>query len=142
MFADATAASTIWREWHRAFGDGDVADRLRLSIVTDVEPNDPFTYRAVIGPAPEPAFDENAKVVLSISRVGEINPTSNDNLRAFRAAYERSGGSHLGVAVVPPTGDIAQSRILGTLYLSRVRFVAAKDIGEQDLDVVALTEPS
>jgi hypothetical protein len=140
MFTDAAAASTIWREWHARFGDEDVVRRLRLSIIMDVRPNDPFSYRVVVGPASESAFDERTKVVFSISRVHEMNPTSSDNLRTFRSAYERSGGCHLGIAVMPPKGDIAQST-LGTLYLSRIRFVAARDIGEQDLDVVALSKP-
>jgi hypothetical protein len=141
MFTDTAAASTIWREWHGMFGDEDVVHRLRLSIVTDVKPNDPFSYRVVVGPALESAFNEGAEVVFSISRVHEMNPISSDNLRAFRTAYERSGGCHLGIAILPPKLDVAQSTVLGSLYLSRVRFVAARDIGEQDLDVVALSEP-
>jgi len=140
MFTGAAAASTIWREWYARFGAEDVVRRLRLSIITDVRPNDPFSYRVVVGPALESAFDERTMVVFSISRVHEMNPTSSDNLRTFRSAYQRSGGCHLGIAVMPPKGDIAQST-LGTLYLSRIRFVAARDIGEQDLDVVALSKP-
>lgn len=141
MFTNASAASTIWRQWQQTFGKEDAAARLRFSIVTDVDPRDRFTYRVVVGPAPEAAFDGGARIVFSIARVHEMNPTSDANLRAFRAEYERQMGCHLAVAVMPPGGmDISQSKILGTVYLSRIRFVAAKDVSEHDLEVVALRD--
>lgn len=138
MFTDLSAASTIWRQWQETFGEEDAAARLRLSIVTDVDPADRFTYRVVVGPAPETAFDSGAKIVFSIARVHEMNPTSDANLRAFRTEYERHMGCHLAVAVMPPRGmDFSQSKILGTVFLSRIRFVAAKDASQHDPEVVA-----
>lgn len=141
LFTDPFAASTIWRQWRQKFGNEDAADQLRFSIVTDVDPRDRFTYRVVIGPAPEAAFDGVAKVVFSIARVHEMNPPSDANLRAFRAEYERNRGCNVAIAVMPAGGmDISHSKILGMVYLSRVRFVAAKDVSDHDLEVVAVGE--
>jgi hypothetical protein len=141
VFTDLAAATTIWKQWHRWFGDRDASDRLRLSIVTDIDSDAAFAYRAVVGPPTDLVPDSKTKVVLSIARVLRMDPASDENLRAFRAEYERARGFWLGVSFVPPGGDITQLRILGALRLSQVRFVAARDLLDNDLDIVAVDAP-
>jgi hypothetical protein len=139
LFTNPAAASTIWKEWQRTFGTGDASDRLRLSIVTHVKPEDQFAYRAVVAPAPEAAFDGAAKVVFATARVLEMNPSSDTNLRNFRGEYERSHGCVLGFAMMPRAGaDFTQPEILGTVHLSQIRFVEAKDVSDHDMESVAL----
>jgi hypothetical protein len=139
LFRNPAAASMIWKEWQRIFGTADASDRLRLSIVTQVRPDDPYAYKAVVAPAPEAAFDGTAKVVFMTARVLEMNPSSDTNLRNFRAEYELSHGCLLGFALMPRAGaDFAQPEILGTVHLSRVRFVEAKDVSDHDMESVAL----
>lgn len=141
VFTDLAAATTIWKQWHEWFGDRDVSGRLRLSIVTDIDSDAPFAYRAVVGPSADLVPDGKTKVVMSIARVLRMDPASDENLRAFRADYERAHGFWLGVSFVPPGGDITQLRILGAVRLSQARFVAARDITENDLDIVAVDAP-
>lgn len=141
VFTDLGAATTIWKQWNQWFGDRDASGRLRLSIVTDIDSGAPFAYRAVVGPSADLVPDGETKVVLSIARVLRMDPDSDENLRAFRADYERARGFWLGVSFVPPGGGITQLRILGAVRLSQARFVAARDITENDLDTVAVDAP-
>ena len=141
VFTELTAAATIWKQWHRWFGDIDASNRVRLSIVTDIDPDAPSAYRAVVGPTADFRPDGKTKVVLSIARVLRMDPASDENLRAFRGEYERAHGCWLGVAFLPPGKDVTQTRILGAVRLSHVRFVKAKDIPEHDFDIVAVVAP-
>jgi hypothetical protein len=62
-------------------------------------------------------------------------------LRAFRTEYERHTGCYLAIAALPPRRvEFSQSRTLGTGYLSRIWFVAAKHISQHDPEVVALAD--
>lgn len=132
------AASAIWKEWRQTFGTDDASDRLRLTIVSKINPDDPFAYRAVVVAALNPAHDGRAKVVFGTARVLEMAPSSDANLRAFKAEFERTHRCLLGYASMPQEGVNHPMRVFETLKLSAVRFVEAKDISDQDLDGVAL----
>ena len=132
-FLNEGAARQIWRSWLDATGDLD--SLLSVTIITDVSAERPNDYRVVVAPNIKDQVLEGrvARLIYSTARVHEMNPDSDQNLRSFRAAYDRTGRSFLGIAAMP-SGVVTPKdvRMIGQAPYTLIEIRSANDLVERD----------
>lgn len=90
-FADAEAGKTIFDEWHKRIGKIDSFERLRVSIITGVNKNRPFSYSVVIGANPKLKSDTQSSFLILVSRINRMDPPNQINLNRFLDMYKKMG---------------------------------------------------
>jgi len=138
LFTNADAAQSIWHRWRDEIGPRDTANRLQMSIVTEVDPEAPFTYRVLVGPRLDVA-GRRGRVVFSTIRRHEMNPASDTYLRAFVAAYAEHQEFDLGIGAIPAgTTDIRRANLFGQIRLTSIRIRRASEVSDSDYEQIAL----
>ncbi len=106
-FKNPLIGKQIFDELRENIGSNDCKNRIRLSIITNIDPIHPSKYKMLIGPNEEylndlleaekvnnPQFDISdfkSSIFMGISRVLELEPTSNINLERFIREFRKHG---------------------------------------------------
>jgi hypothetical protein len=143
IFRDAEAGKQIFHFWNQEFGNIDLRERLRISILRGINKNDPFSYRIVIGSNPESELRESGtKFAVFINRIQTMNPTSGTNLDMFLASYRRMGSYFLAPGVVKQeflTASSVPHPIDAPHLMKRELHIRqAWEIGRNDFDSVGI----
>ena len=140
-FEDGKAGEAIFRVWKERWGDEDENEDLRLAIIIGVSKQNPAKYAIVVGPRlRHPAEDEN-KVIMQVSRIHQMTPSTSVNLENFIAAYNRSGRFFLAPAWISVSGEILGMPSAQFAIVKRQLDIReAWQIGENDPDSAALHE--
>lgn len=138
-FQNGDAGKAIFRELIEKLGSDDKQNRLRISIITGV--NKAFTnkYGVVIGSnLPDDGEFGRGQEIVSISRVHHMDNTNPMNLRMFQERFERTGKFWLMAAHWP--NEKTQPIFDETTIITKtsVRIAPAWQIGDNDLDSVAI----
>jgi len=138
IFTDLAAADEIWLGWSHAFGKVDESERIRVSVVRQVDPEHPAWYRVVIGANPRTG---SPGLAFALGRVLTVNPDSDINLERFLADYRMHGSYYLGVGFAPQDAvGPEDTKRRGFIQKKQLIVLNASDIGPNDLEVVALSE--
>ncbi|MXX90806.1 MAG: hypothetical protein F4Y68_16460 [Boseongicola sp. SB0665_bin_10] len=88
-YKNLPAAEDIFRSWRKRYGDDDVKDDLKITIVRGISRDSPAAYAVMIGQNPDnvPVSEEN--VFEFVSRFHRMYPNSTQNLDQFLADYAR-----------------------------------------------------
>ena len=140
-FEDGEAGQAIFRTWKDRWGDEDKDDALRVTIITGLSKQNPFTYAVVVGPSLRDLMEDRKKVIISVSRINRMSPNTSTNLDNFVTAYKKTGSFLFAPVRVSESG--------GVLEMPSDQFAIAKrqldireawQIGENDPDIAALCE--
>jgi len=139
VFRDSGAAKQIFRFLNEELRDRNSEERLRVSIVRDIDGRNPYWYRVLIGSNPAPDLrEQDVRYFVSVSRINTMEATSEANLERFLRSYERWKRYTLAAAVA--TGNILQPEPLDCPSLKRTELFVrhAWEIGRHDPDSVAV----
>ena len=91
IFKDINAAREIFRDWKKVFGDVDINDELRVSVVLGISRANPTWYSLGVGTEVDGKIITHNTHVMSSTRVNTMQPTSSLNLERFIEAYKFQG---------------------------------------------------
>jgi hypothetical protein len=91
MFKELRAAEDIFAAWHREFGQEDTEERLRVSIITGINSDNPAAYRVIVSVNPDWSGLKEAKgkQVIIVARFNEMTPRTSANLDRFMDRYRK-----------------------------------------------------
>ena len=87
VFADRDAARRIFAAWRDELGQDDQHDRLRISILTGVDKNNPAYYRVAVSTNIDSIAMPPSDHFVIVARIHHMTPTSSENLDRFRESY-------------------------------------------------------
>ena len=91
-FEDHEAALAIFEAWRARFGDTDVNEEIRVSIITGVAQDAPSSYSVVVGVNPRVRKEEvSGGQIITVARVNRMDPLDLRNLSGFLEQYGRAG---------------------------------------------------
>lgn len=136
LYEDRQAAEAIFSDLEDELGSEDREDRLRISIIRNIDRNNPAHYRVCI--SENFVFDSN-KTVQMIARINTMTPSTSENLDRFLSAFEEKQSYILSYAIVKNERIVEKS-------LEKRRFIRKFDInvleawkvGPNDIEVMAI----
>ena len=87
IFADRDAARRIFTAWRDELGQDDHHDRLRISIITGVDKNNPAYYRVAVSTNIDSIAMPPGDQFVILARIHHMAPTTSENLDRFRESY-------------------------------------------------------
>jgi hypothetical protein len=148
-FLNETAARTIFEQWHRRYGDRDVFEELRISMIEGNVQGEQPGYSVQIGIDLENTIkryreagltvDSDRDGFLTLTRIHRMNPSpGSKNLEMFKQAYRHFKAYSLIPGVLKPDqSDVLPIHDLG-IYKSTIHFRRVEDIGPNDEDSIVL----
>lgn len=138
LFRDENASKKIFAQWREAVGDTDVEEKIRVSIITGIDADNPAAYRVVIGTNPDCLeVSSNSQVLLGY-RIHTMEPSNSRNIDQFISAFE-----NLGFYILTP-GYIAQDSSSPDFFWElgimkrQISIRPAWQIGEHDFDICGI----
>jgi hypothetical protein len=139
LFKEPNAAAEIWAGWQHEFGKVDMGEQIRVSLVRHVSPDAPHNYKVVIAPQSDVDRGGGISLVTILSRIHEMTPNSDVNLRMFLEARQTEGDYYLGIGHLPAgETDLANARIFGAIRKNLLVVVEADAVGPDDPEQVAI----
>jgi hypothetical protein len=139
IFKDGAAGRSIFEELLQKLGSKDKDDRLRISIITGIDKEDPTAYELVVG-TNLPASDagKEPREFISVSRMHRMDKPNPLNLKRFEDRVARTK-RYAAFPVQAPTGE-NNMEMFGDLAIMKntIRIAQAWQIGENDIDSVAI----
>jgi hypothetical protein len=141
LFRNESASKNIFIQWREEIGTEDVEEKLRISIITGIDSDNPAAYRMVIGINPdwsETTGNVKSSQFISMSRIHTMNPVDSRNLDQFLSAFEKTRAYVLAPGYVSQNNSKVDFFVeLGVL--KRQIFVRpAWQIEEHDIDMCGL----
>lgn len=138
LFQDENASKKIFAQWKKELGDEDVEEKIRVSIITGIDADNPAAYRVVIGMNPDwIKASSNSQFILTY-RINTMEPRNSKNVDQFIEFFEKLGFYILTPGCIVQDGSSAE--FFGELgILKRQIFIRpAWQIGDHDLDVCGI----
>ena len=138
-FTDADAAQSIFRGWRSRLGEVDKDEQLKVSIITGIDRQTPFSYRVVISANPNlEEQDSSGKYLFIVSRMHRMDPRDPKNLVEFLRRYERLGAYMLLPAHY--ASEVDEPKLFWNLWIGKNELTVrpAWQIGENDSEINAL----
>jgi hypothetical protein len=137
-FMEREPAIGILAGWRERFGEHDLDNSLRISILTGIRISNPHAYAVIVGPNIEGIRGTKHTMIGFVSRINVMTPKDSRNLDAFLAEYCRHGKFVLTAAHLPDLKGAPEpmfDTVLGKYHLE-VR--PAWQVSENDPDSSAL----
>lgn len=142
-FKDPSAAKDIFKSWRKRYGDDDVNDDLKITIVRGVWRDNPAAYAMMVSQNPDNVPLSEGNVVGFVSRINKMYPETTRNLDLFLEDYARHGRYLLIPAGLP--NKMAQPEPIFELPIGKHKLTVmnAWEITTNDLaaSVLDLDEP-
>ncbi|MBE9227256.1 hypothetical protein IQ264_17660 [Phormidium sp. LEGE 05292] len=138
LFRNEAASKQIFSQWKQEFGDEDTEEKIRVSIITGIDANNPAAYRVVIGVNPDwIKASSDAQFILTY-RINTMEPKDSKNLDQFVTFFEKIGFYILVPGYV--SQDFSTTEFFWELgILKRQIFIRpAWQIGEHDFDLCGI----
>jgi hypothetical protein len=97
-FRDVEAGAKIFREWQERFGERDVDNAIRLTIIKGISTKNPAAYRVFISANPSDEAKKGKTHFVMINRSHTMDASSTVNLDRFLVDYHRFKGFFFGYA--------------------------------------------
>lgn len=91
LFRNEAASKQIFSQWKQEFGDEDIEEKIRVSIITGIDANNPAAYRVVIGVNPEWIKASSDSQFILTYRINTMEPKDSRNLDQFSTFFEKTG---------------------------------------------------
>ncbi|SIO96105.1 hypothetical protein [Vibrio spartinae] len=136
LFEDEQAAKAIFSDLENEIGSEDREDRLRISIIRNIDRKHPAHYRVCI--SENPTFDSN-KTLQMIARINTMTPSTSENLNRFLSAFKEQKSYILSYAVVKNERIIENSLAKKkSIRKFDINVLEAWKIGPNDIEVMAI----
>jgi hypothetical protein len=138
-FKDGSAGKAIFEELTQRLGRDDKDDRLRISIITGIDKDDPTAYSLNIGSNLPELEEDGPREFISVSRSHRMVHPNPLNLKRFEERFAETKWYWVFPAQMPSEGTEG-----GTIFpelaiwKKAVRIVPAWQIGENDIDCTAI----
>lgn len=100
-FKNPSAAKDIFKSWRKRYGEDDVKDDLKITVVRGIARNNSAAYAVMVSQNPDNVPLSEEGVVGFVSRINRMHPNSTENLDRFLADYARHGRYVLFPAHLP-----------------------------------------
>lgn len=100
-YEDLAAAKDIFKSWRKRYGDDDVSDDLKITIVRGVSSNNPAAYAVMVSQNPDNVPLAEGYVLGFVSRINRMYPKTTKNLDQFLEHFMRHGRYVLVPAHLP-----------------------------------------
>jgi hypothetical protein len=142
-YENPSAAKDIFKSWRKRYGDDDVKNDLKITIVRGISQDKPAAYAVMVSHNPDniPISEEN--IIQFVSRRNRMYPKSTQNLDQFLAEYVRHGRYVLFPAHLP--NKLAQPEPIFDLPIGKhnLTVINAWEIATNDMtaSVLDLDDP-
>jgi hypothetical protein len=100
-YENPSAAKEIFASWRKRYGDDDVKNDLKITIVRGISRDNPAAYAVMVSQNPDNVPVSEGNIVGFVSRINRMYPQSTQNLDAFLEDYARHGRYVLFPAHLP-----------------------------------------
>ncbi len=90
-YENPLAAKDIFKSWRKRYGDDDVNDDLKITIVRGISQDNPAAYAVMVSQNPDNIPISQEDTIGFVSRINRMYPNSTRNLDQFIAEYARHG---------------------------------------------------
>ena len=90
-FENPSAAEDIFKSWRKRYGDDDVKDDLKITIVRGISRDSPAAYAVMVSQNPDNVPISVGSIIGFVSRINRMYPDSTQNLDQFLAHFARHG---------------------------------------------------
>jgi hypothetical protein len=138
LFRNEAASKQIFSQWKQEFGDEDIEEKIRVSIITGIDANNPAAYRVVIGVNPEWIKASSDSQFILTYRINTMEPKDSRNLDQFSTFFEKTGFYILVPGYI--SQDFSRTEFFWELgILKRQIFIrSAWQIAEHDPDLCGI----
>ncbi|QUS59052.1 hypothetical protein [Pseudovibrio brasiliensis] len=91
VFQKRSAAREIFTSLRKRYGDDDVKDDLKITIVRGISSKNPSAYAVMVSHNPDNVTISEENTIAFVSRINRMYPNSTQNLDHFLAEYARHG---------------------------------------------------
>lgn len=88
-YENPSAAKDIFKSWRKRYGDYDVKDDLKITIVRGISRDNPAAYAVMVSQNPDNVPISEGNIIGFVSRINRMYPNSTQNLDRFLADYAR-----------------------------------------------------
>ncbi len=133
-----SVAKDIFKSWRKRYGEDDVKDDLRITIVRGISRDNPAAYAVMVSQNPDNVPISEGNIVGFVSRINRMYPNSTRNLDAFLADYARHGRYLLIPAHLP--NKLAQPKPIFDLPIGKhnLKLINAWEITTTDMTASVL----
>jgi hypothetical protein len=136
-FSNPEAGRAIFKAWHSRFGNNDEKEYIRISIITGIDKNKPYSYSTVISINPEVVKKDGFGFM--VCRANRMNPDTPHNLNGFLSRfYEMKSYVVMPAFYIKPSLPAEASPDLG-IGIKALRVCEAWQIDEHDPDIFGLS---
>ena len=141
LFKNEEKAKAIFKDWRDTFGEKDIDEIIRVSMIRGVSEKNSTWYRAVVTTnldlTKRPPTNQR---FITVSRVHTLTPDATTNLDMFSASFKRFGIYLLAPAIIDETQP--QPRVLFDVGIVKTSFNdrEAWEIGPNDLDMAGIND--
>ena len=136
LFEDGQAAAAIFEDLENEIGNEDRKDRLRISIIRNIDRKNPAHYRICIS---ENVTFESNKTVQIIARQNTMTPSTSENLDRFLSEFSERKSYILSYAVVKNERIMESSSTKKkSIRKFGINVLEAWKIGPNDIEVMAI----
>lgn len=90
-YEEPTSARDIFKSWRKRYGDDDVKDDLKITIVRGISRDNPAAYAVMVSQNPDNIPVSEGSFVGFVSRINRMYPNSTHNLDQFLRDYAHHG---------------------------------------------------
>jgi hypothetical protein len=138
-FEDDVAARAIFAGWRAKFGEIDIEDRIRISMLTGVDRLNPNHYSVIVGSnLVESENGPRIKHFVSVSRIHRVEPTTSRNLTGFASRFEKVGTYRLMPGLIDLKNGKSRPYPDLSIQKRQIRICPAWQIEEHDPDGVGI----
>ncbi|MDQ0421955.1 hypothetical protein J2045_002999 [Peteryoungia aggregata LMG 23059] len=137
-YENPSAAKDIFKSWRKRYGDDDVKDDLKITIVRGISRDNPAAYAVMVSQNPDNVPISEGNIIGFVSRINRMYPSSTENLDRFLADYARHGRYVLFPAHLP--NKLAQPKPIFDLPIGKhsLTVVNAWEITTNDMTASVL----
>lgn len=138
LYKDESAAEAIFSDLKKSLGKEDKANRLRISIIRNIDRKNPAHYRTCIS---ENIAFSNAQTVQLACRLQTMTPNTKDSIEGFLKAYSRAGKYIVSHAPIK-NGRMLEPSIKNRSRIMKfdLNIMEAWKIGRNDLEMMTIQE--
>jgi len=137
LFGNGEGGKRIIDGIRSVVGPEDVKNRLRISIIKGVSQREPYKYRVVVSENFEK--EDEGKLIMSISRIQTMTPTSLENLEHFLSEFKTQKSFVLGYGKMKNKQLIANSdNFMEGIKVNNIVVLDAWQVGINDIEQVAI----
>ena len=142
-YENPSAAKDIFQSWRKRYGDDDVKDDLKITIVRGISRDNPAAYAVMVSQNPDNVPLSEGNIVGFVSRINRMYPKTTQNLDLFLEDCARHGRYVLLPVHLP--NKMARPEPVFDLPIGKHKLtvINAWEIGTNDMvaSVLQLDEP-